>query len=133
MFKLKVIIWILVLSTILGVAVFFAFKQSERIHRNPTVLLNKYYILKKNNPLEAQVALIVILDQDKNNVSALKELSQWYIKNKQPDKSLPLLQRLHALVPENNNYTLQLAYLYYREGQWSHATFLFSSLRDKGS
>ena len=76
----------------------------------------------------AKRALIILLKQNNNDLPALRELSQWYLNDHNLQAALPLLQRLHILLPENTTYAYQLAYVFYERGMWSDAVLLFSSL-----
>lgn len=107
-----------------------AAKQANHIQRDPLVLMNKYYWLKEKNPEAAKKALLIILEQDKYYLPALKESTQSNLFNNQPQQKLIFLKRLHEQLPQKNEYTYQLAYLYYQTGDRAQAKLLFMSLRD---
>jgi tetratricopeptide (TPR) repeat protein len=95
--------------------------------------MNRYYLLKHADPHAAQKALIVILRQDNSYLPALKELSQIYIKEKNNQAALPLMEQLHKLLPNNSYYTQQLATLYYEQSEWQKAQFLFKQIGENKS
>lgn len=102
--------------------------QSKTPLRDTRVLMNKYSQFKQSNPLAAKKALFIVLKQNPNYLPALIESIQWYQNENDSKNLLSTFQRLHHLVPDNNNYTYQLANLYYSEGEWSQAAPLFVQL-----
>lgn len=130
MVKRNTIILATSISTLLlGALIFVAHKQAFFMQRDPIVLMNKYYLLKQDNPSAAKKALQIILQQDENYLPALTELTDIYLKEKNKIDVLPLLERLHQLQPENVQYIGQLAYIYYDLGNWDKASQFFSELR----
>ena len=125
MFKKRIFIAIGILLAIIAVTVFFAIQQSKKLHRDPLVLMNKYYQFKKSNPTVAKKSLLIILNQDANYLPALKEYTQWMLADNNPDQAIVLLRRLHENVPENATYAFQLGYLYYLNGEWERSSALF--------
>ena len=112
------------------IAFFFAaVHQSKLFHRDPRVLMDKYYQLRKSNPDAAKKALLVVLQQDANYLPALREGSQLYLYEQNLREAQPLLMRLHRLLPNNNQYRFQLGYLYYLKGEWQKATALFLQMK----
>lgn len=129
MFKINKIIFLLItVFCILAALVFLAFNEAKILRRDPSVLMNRYYLLKQKNPDAAENALSVILRQDASYLPALNELSQIYIRKKNTKAALPLLEQLHAEFPDDPKYTQQLAYLYYDNGNWQQARSLFAQL-----
>jgi tetratricopeptide (TPR) repeat protein len=126
----KIILLITVLFFILGILVFCAFHQAKILHRDPAVLINRYYLLQHSNPEAARKALLIILHQDENNILALRELSDIYIKEKNFIKALPLVKKLHELNPADTYYTIELASLYYDIGKWDNAYVLLTHLKN---
>jgi thioredoxin-like negative regulator of GroEL len=130
MFKIsKFISVILVLLTILILLVIAARKEAHHLKRDPEVLLNRYYLLKKSEPIAARKALTLVLQQDNQHTLALKELSQTYIKENKIGEALPLLEQLHHLEPNDQYHTLQLAHLYFSYGEWGKAQTLLIELK----
>ncbi|CDZ78311.1 putative PEP-CTERM system TPR-repeat lipoprotein [Legionella massiliensis] len=125
----KIIIAVSISALVIGFLIFIAHKQTFSLQRDPTVLMNKYYLFKQDNPAAAKKALQIILQQDENYFPALKELTDIYLKEKNNRDALPLLERLHQLQPENNQYAGQLAYTYYELGNWDKALQLFTELK----
>lgn len=117
-----------ILSLLTAGFVFTAVIQSRAPHRDLAVLMNMYYRLKQSHPDQAQKALSIALQQDKNYLPALIEGSQWYLHEKNVTCARPLLERLHALLPNNHRYAAQLARLYDDEGNAPLAQPLFLSL-----
>ncbi len=113
--------------------IFTAVQQSKAPHRDAHVLMDLYYQLKQTNPAGAERALSIVLQQDPNHLPALIESSQWFVHEQDWIRARPVLERLHALLPENNTYAFQLAHLYYHEGDWQHAQPLFLSLNQHTS
>lgn len=127
---LKKWIFALIFTALALLILFFnsALIQSKTLLRDPRVLMNKYYLFKHSNPQAAKKALFIVLKQNSNYLPALIESVQWHQNDKNTKELLLTLQRLHHLVPENESYTLQLANVYYDEGDWSHAALLFNHL-----
>ena len=113
--------------------IFEAIHQAKLLNRDVRVLMDKYYQLKYSDPVAAEEALQIVLRQNKQYLPALKESSQWYLHENNLKQAQPLLERLHQLLPENNQYTFQLGYLYYQQGQWRKASDIFSYLMQRGS
>lgn len=130
LFKLgKIIVLIVALSAISITLWFFASNQAKTLQRDTSVLMDRYYLLKQSNPEGAKKALMVILRQNNNDVPALKELSQIYLRKKNTQEALPLIKHLHQLLPDNPDYTLQLGRLYYEDGNWQNAYLLFKMIK----
>lgn len=123
--KFTLLIFIFISTAILAL---LARKEALFLHRDPEVLINRYYLLRDTDPKAAQNALLILLQQDKNHIQALQELSQIYIREHHIDLALPLATQLHLLVPQNEEYMLQLALLYYSNGQWDQADTLLNAL-----
>lgn len=128
MSKKRIFVLISLLLLLAGVFLSNAIKEAKELRRDPVVLLNQYYTLKESHPMAAQKALRLILNQDHHHLIALKELSQWFIRQGQLTKALPLLEQLHVLLPESHAYTLQLAYVYYLNNDWDKAKPLYLAL-----
>ena len=128
MLKKRILALLIFLIVVLILFLFEAIHQSKRLHRDPRVLMDKYYQLKSSHPAAANKALLIVLKQDGYYLPALKESSQWYLHENNLQQARPLLKRLHVLLPENNLYTFQLGYLYYQQGKWRNATALFSHM-----
>jgi|GEM_PF-139464 len=133
MFKAKVVIGIGIIVLILTILTYMAVKQTKKLERDPVVLFNKYYLFKDKNPEAAEQALHIILHQDENNLSALKELSEWHIHHQQPQLAIPPLEKMSALLPDDENVQLRLAHLYFATGQWDKAYPLLIALKNYGS
>ncbi|RUR13719.1 tetratricopeptide repeat protein [Legionella sp. km772] len=125
----KSIIILSVVSIIVIVLFLHAREAAHRLHRDPEVLMNRYYLLRQSNPEAANNALLILLQQDKNHVQALEELSQIYLQQHHLAQAKPLLAQLHQLKPEEQAYTFELASLYYEEGNWDKAQQLLDELK----
>lgn len=110
-----------------------ATKQSKNLKRDPLVLMSKYYRLKDKYPESAKKALRIVLQQDENYIPALKEASESDLFNDEPLQKELFLTRLHERLPNEDQYTYQLAYSYYQQGQWAEAKRLFIQLRNHSS
>jgi len=128
MFKKRIYILVSLLTLLLIILFFVSLQQTKNMHRDPSALMDKYYRLKVVNPAAAHRALQILLTQDNAYLPAIKEASQWYLHNNKDDEARPMLQRLHKSLPKQDEVTLQLAYVYYEEGQWSKARSLFTRL-----
>jgi tetratricopeptide (TPR) repeat protein len=119
---------------LLVVGFFFkAVQQSKAPHRDVHVLMDLYYQLRQSDPDGAEKALSIVLRQNPNDLPALIESSQWLLHQHDLIRARPLLERLHALLPENNTYAFQLAHVYYDEGDWQRARAIFLLLNQAGS
>ncbi|AHE66880.1 tetratricopeptide repeat protein [Legionella oakridgensis] len=126
MLRKWVIILIGVLLLIMATLFYFAMKQAKKLHRDPIVLMNKYYRLKQSNPEAAKNALLIVLNQDNNYLPAHKEFSQWLLNGDNVQQALHSLERIDNLLPDNDDvYALQLGYLYYLNGDWEKSTRLY--------
>lgn len=127
------------LSLIVACFVFFFFlylqahQDALYFRRDLNVLMDRYYLLQKSNPLAARSALKIILKQNPDYEPALKELSQLYLGAHHVEKALPLLERLHQLKSTHAPLTYQLGQLYYDQGQWDKASLLFTQLTQSSS
>ena len=128
MLKKRILLLSGLLLITLALALYAAVKQTQKLYRDPVVLMNKYYRFKNTNPQAAERALLIILNQNPSYLPALKEYSQWLLGNKEPLRALPSLEHLHELMPENHSYTFQLAYLYYLQGNWEKSKVLLVEL-----
>lgn len=115
---------ILILSGLLALA----YKEAHLLHRDPKVLMDRFYLLKQSHPDEAQNALKILLRQEVNYLPALHELSQIYLNEHHNTEALPLLVHLHELEPDNKQNTLALARLYYYKSDWDKAKVLLSQM-----
>lgn len=105
-------------------------QEAHKMYRDPEVLMNRHYLLKKSNPSAAKNALIIILEQDKNYLPALKQLVEIHIEDHHEQQALPLLIRLHQLSPQDQQITFQLGLVYYALGDWDKAYIIFSELKE---
>ncbi|MDF1684905.1 MAG: hypothetical protein P1U36_09675 [Legionellaceae bacterium] len=121
-------IFVALFSLLLILCVFISHMKAGSLKRDPSVLMNVYYQKKTSNPQVARQALELILKQNKNHILALVELSQWLVKEKDFMGAMPYVERLHQQLPDNQKYTFQLAYLYYKAGLWERAKPLFLTL-----
>lgn len=128
MLRKRILSVLIFLIVVLILFLFEAIHQSKRLYRDPRFLMDKYYQLKNSHPAAANKALLIVLKQDGFYLPALRESSQWYLHENNFEQALPLLKKLHALMPENNQYTYQLGYVYYQQGEWRKATALFSRM-----
>ena len=128
MFKKRIFIAVGALLVCLVALVCLAIKQTKKLHRDPVVLMNKYYQFKTSNPTAAKSSLLIILNQDTTYLPALEEYTQWMLADNKTDQAMVLLKRLHESVPDNDKYTFQLGYLYYLNGEWESARALFNGL-----
>ncbi len=119
---LKLLVFIIFTVVILAI---FAVHQSSNFRRDPEVLMNKYYHYKLKDPEAARKALEIILTQDRNDIPAMIELSQWLLEKQNYHEAIALLERIHQRIPGMSVYTYQLAYAYYQEGRWRKAKALF--------
>lgn len=127
---LKKRIFHILIFVLIGLVLFVlkAVHQSKIVPRDLRVLMNQYYRLKLSHPIAARHALQLVLQQDKNYLPALKESSQWYLYDHQLARARPVLERLHALLPNHQQYAFQLGTVYYQQGQWHKACVIFSHL-----
>jgi tetratricopeptide (TPR) repeat protein len=128
MLKKRIYISIGILLLILVALLFAAVRQVKHLHRDPMVLMNKYYQFKNIRPDVAKKALLILLNQDHNYLPAVREYSQWLLNSSTPQQALSWLEQLHQQSPENTTYTFQLAYLYYLGGEWEKSKLLFMDL-----
>ncbi len=119
---LKLLVIFLVIFIVLAL---LAVHQSSSFRRDPEVLMNKYYRYKFENPAVAKKALEVILTQDPNDLPALIELSEMLLEMGQYHEAVVFLRRIHANAPGMSIYTYQLAYAYYKIGDWESSKKLF--------
>ncbi len=103
-------------------------KQAKILHRDPLVLMNKFYQLKIPNPKAAERSLLILLNQDSNYLPALEEYSQWMLADNNQEQALHLLKRLNTNLPNNNTYAFQLGYLYYLNGDWEQSREVLTQL-----
>lgn len=133
MFKKRILsLVVCIILLFIGLCI-VALQQKRNLHRDPNVLMNKYYRLKTSNPIAAKQALQILLAQDANYIPALEEASQWFLRNDEKVLALPLLERLHTQLPYNKKYAFQLAYLYYDMSEWMQAQALFTQLIQQSS
>lgn len=134
MFRANKIVTVLsILLLILAILFFVAQKQARVLTRDPTVLMDRFYLLKKTDPQAAKKALLVILGQTPDQIPALQELSQIYLQERDMQRALPILERLHQLQPYDLQYTRQLARHYYETGNWEKAASFATVLRQQAS
>lgn len=127
--RLKLLKWLAVVAIALLLLFFCARQQSRTLVRDPEVLLNKYYLFREKNPEEAKKALLIILKQSADNIPALRELSQFYISQNQPEKALPYLQHLHQLLNNDQHISLELANHYFEMGDWQQSSQILEELK----
>lgn len=113
---------------ILLVFLIIAARQSKVMKRDSLAVLNKYYRLKDKSPEAAKKALRILLQQDPYDLVALKEASESNLFNDEPQQKEIFLKRLNERLPNENQYTYQLAYWYYQQGKWEEANHLFRQL-----
>lgn len=70
------------------------------------------YLRKKQKWLELEKKLIEWLAKDSEHPLIIEQLSQYYIEQNQPKKSLPLLKRLLDQNPDNHKVLRQMADIY---------------------
>jgi Flp pilus assembly protein TadD len=128
MLKRRIFIAVCILVLLLLALLIAAVAQAKKLHRDPVVLMNKYYNFKDGHPEAAKKALLIILKQDKNNLAALQEYSQWMLNDHDPQKALITLEQLHERFPQDSTYTYQLGYLYYQNGDWEKSRTLLIGL-----
>ena len=128
MLKKRLYLVICMLLALLVTFVSAALHQAKKIHRDPVVLMNKYYQFKNDNPEAARKSLLIILKQDDSYLPALIEYSQWSIRDNNTQQAIHSLERLHELLPENYTYTFQLGYLYYMNGEWQKSQLIYIRL-----
>ena len=128
MLKKRIFIALSFLVLLLIVLLIAAGAQARKLYRDPEVLMNKYYHFKAVDPEAAKKALLIILKQDKYNVSALQEYSQWMLNENDPQEALQALEQLHERFPQNTTYAFQLGYLYYQNGNWEKSRSLLVEL-----
>ncbi len=128
LFKKHIRIIVTMIALLLLLLVVISYMQIGIMKRDPVVLMNLYYQKKTSNPKIARQALELILKQDPHHLLALIELSQWLIQEKDLMGALPSVERLHQELPEEKQYTFQLAYLYYHKGLWERAKTLLLTL-----
>lgn len=124
---------LILLGVFIGVLVVFwciAVHESMIVKRYPNTLLNQYYRLKNKNPSAALKALELILAQDKNHLIALNELSQWLVAQKDWVGVLPVLQKLHSLVPDSGVYAEQLRYVLVKTASYLPMYMLENNVND---
>ncbi|HRD69422.1 MAG TPA: tetratricopeptide repeat protein [Legionella sp.] len=126
----KILIILLLLLCIFAILLYFASEQARVLQRDPIVLMNRYYLLKQSNPEAAKKALQVILRNHESYLPALNELSQIYLKENNLHSALPLVKQLHELQPDDSHHSLQLAYIYYKIGEWDKAAPLLTRLKE---
>ncbi|WP_133127753.1 tetratricopeptide repeat protein [Legionella nagasakiensis] len=126
MLRKRSVILIVMLMLIVSTSCYFAMKQAKTLHRDPIVLMNKYYQLKKTHPEAAKKALLILLNQNNNYLPAHKEFSQWLLNGDNMQQALYSLERIDNLLSDNDDiYVLQLGYLYYLNGEWEKSTRLY--------
>ncbi|STX51434.1 Uncharacterized enzyme of heme biosynthesis [Legionella busanensis] len=121
MLKNKILFVLFIFFLILLSFIYLANKQIKHLKRDPQILFNQYYALRKTNKEKASEALKIILKQDPDNTRALQELSQLYLEEKNFQAALPLIQHLQKLEPHNLQYPLQSGQIYYEFGEWQNA------------
>jgi thioredoxin-like negative regulator of GroEL len=129
----KITFVISTLSIALVILFIHARNEAHLLHRDPDVLMNRYYLLHQTKPDAARKALSIILQQDPHYLPALKELSQLFINEHKVSEALPLMLQLHQLKPLNLDYTLHLARLYYEQGEWEQAHILLMELKNSSA
>jgi tetratricopeptide (TPR) repeat protein len=105
-----------------GTLLFLRAQNEARIlHRDPKVLLDRFYLLKKSNREAAIKSLVILLKQEQHHTVALKELSQLYLEENNYKAAAPLVLALHHQSPNNAEYRYLLATMYYEKGSWEQA------------
>lgn len=105
--------------------------QAGHLRRDPSVLLNHYYALKRSHPAVARKSLLILLAQDDQYLPAIQEYSQLLLNDPQPELALPWLEQLHSRLPDNEGYAFQLGYLYYLKGDWQQSKLILADLSQK--
>lgn len=98
-------------QSVLWVAIFFlvlffilcdlAYQQMKTLHRDVTLLMDKYYRLLPTEPAAAKRALFIVLKQDPYNHAALWQLAQLYFNHGDWQQAKPLLIRVASDGPIN--------------------------------
>ncbi|RMX15333.1 hypothetical protein EAS68_12695 [Legionella jordanis] len=127
MFRNKILFVVFIFITISIVFVYVAIKQAKNLQRDTKALMEKYYLLNKTDKAAAKRTLLIILSQEKQNIAALKELTNLYLREKNFKSALPLLQTIAQLEP-NEKQLFRLANVYYEIGQWEKAYSIFNPL-----
>lgn len=104
----KVVILILMAVIFLLISISYALKQARTLHRDPVVLWNQYYRLKNRDSEAARRALAIILKQNINDLTAMRELQLLSHAEKTVQQAMPSLKTL-ACVPTDPK-TLGSAY-----------------------
>lgn len=81
---------------------FISWQQTKNIHRDPSTLINKYYRLKKTNPIAAHQALQILLAQDSTYLPALREMSS----------HVPTTSTIPKKTLYQQGFSLQFSHLY---------------------
>lgn len=103
--------WYLITISVITIMIYFAYQQGKTFERDPVYLLNQYYIKRKQDPVQARQALVILLRQDPHHEEALKNMAYSYINANQPEKAIPYMKKLKAYFPENPDYALNFNYL----------------------
>ncbi len=99
----------------LRIVVFFLISQTclaadISVIRDPFLLLNQFYALKANHPNLAFGALKLLLLQDPNNVTALKEMGYWQLAHNHQAEAVDYFIKANRLKPDPQ-IALQIAYI----------------------
>ncbi|MFC3909926.1 tetratricopeptide repeat protein [Legionella dresdenensis] len=125
--KKKILITIFTLFGLSGL-VSLAYHQARSLKRDPVVLMDRYYLLKKTHPQAAVNALEILLQQYPEHPEALRALAQEYLSVRDEVRAITLLEKLHHQFPEDKTYSAQLAKLYYQKGNWDKTRSLLPAL-----
>lgn len=92
MLKKRLLIAASILLLFFATFVIAAIKQAKELHRDPTVLMHKYYQVKYTNPSAAKKILLIILKQEPNYLPAVREYRLWL-------PTTPVRQELLSYLP----------------------------------
>lgn len=101
-------------------------KPPPIVQRDPNVILNHFYLLKKSNPAAAKKTLDFLVAEFPNNIIALKEMGYWYLQQKEPKIAAQYFEKVMQLIPQDYNTALELAYIYEEMGEKSLALKYFN-------
>lgn len=100
---------------------YFSYHQSLKFVRDPKGLMTKYAKLKKKDAKKAQSVLALILKVEPNNQWALKNTIEYYIEQKDYPRAFAFINRLNALLNDNEINYLQKGFVYQASGKTLNA------------
>ncbi len=111
-------------------AIQIASQGLSRYPNQPMLLSLKALAQTKEDPAEAITTLTLLLDQNPNNITVIRQLADAYDKAQRPQEALKLLQeRLPALTGQaRRSCELMLATILYRSGAIDQASAAFNRL-----